>query len=160
MSWNRFTPKTHSVIGACALIVIQLWLIYLNRKLEEGIPTLSMPGLLPGWSLQTFACVIAGLLGHAFFAIPTPSKSDKVLECAALRSLLFGVAAAGIMFQLLYFVSRFSEIPDVSLSRSLRPWTRIVPAALFISGIPTWFVFLKLITDGLDARRHRHRSHS
>jgi hypothetical protein len=46
-------------------------------------------------------------------------------------------------------------ITDVSLSHSIRPWTRIIPMALGASVLPTIYVFLNNAVNGAVAKRWR-----
>jgi hypothetical protein len=146
--------KIRAALGGLALLVVQLFLILLDRRVAD-LDKPEAPALLPDPPLQLFTCILAFLPGHAFFLIPSPRRSSRVVTFAALRSLMVGVTTAAISFQLLYLLSRPPSAGQVSPSQSPGPWPEIMAAAIWISVLPTWLSFLKFAGDGFEARLDR-----
>jgi hypothetical protein len=154
MILKAISPRARAALTGCLLALIQLWPGHLNGPLE-ALDSFGVPPLLRDVPLQIFACIIAFLVGYGFQRIPDPEESDRFLLCAALRSLLIGIAIAAVFFEFGYFMSRMPMISDVSLSHSLRPWTRIIPVALGVSVLPTWWAFFNFAGNGWVAKRSR-----
>ena len=136
------------ILGGFVLVALELYLIYLNHSLEEGLPRVDLPALLPDLHREAFGCLVAFLMGWVFFLIPSPLGSSHILRFSALRSLMVGLTAAAATFQLLHLISRYPGW----LGASLRPWTTIVIPTLWSAVIPTWVAFFAFAQRAFDAR--------
>jgi hypothetical protein len=146
------TQALSCILGGLVLAAMEIALIHMDHQLDQALPRLDGPALFPALNLRVFGCLVAFLLGWAFFLLPSPIGSDRILTFAALRSLMVGLITAALVFQFLYFFSRFPAVSDVSLSATLRPWTRILPAAVGMSAVATWFSFFGFAQHAYDAK--------